>query len=92
MRQPIVRTRMTQRERDEFDQEKEMANMQVQYALRIKEMELEVAKLEAKWTSWLRLPMFVIMLPVRFLFGIGFIVICFMKKEPSDNFWKFIKG
>lgn len=69
-----------------------VAERQADYGLRVKELELEVAKLEAKWTQLYRLPLAVVLLPVRILFAIGFIALCVVKKEPSDKFWEFMKG
>jgi hypothetical protein len=85
------RETMTQREREEFEQEKTFAEMQSAHNLKIKEMELEVAKLEARWSVLLRLPLEIVMLPVRMLLGLGYIVGSFREDyEPGENYWKFM--
>lgn len=82
---------MTAREREEFEQEKQAAKIQGDYNIKIKEMEIEVAKLEAKWSSWLRLPMLLIKLPVLVVFAIGYCISIARKHEPSQNFWNLFR-
>lgn len=82
---------MTDLEREEFEQQKTVTELQIAHTQRLKELELEVAKLEAKWSSWLKIPIYIIMLPIRILFAFGFIVAMIRKQEPSDRFWDFIK-
>ena len=82
---------LTAREREEFEQEKIVVQMQSEHTLKLKELELEVAKIEAKWTVLLKLPLYIVMLPVRILFGLAYICSMFTKKELPEEFWKFIK-
>jgi hypothetical protein len=82
---------LTMRERETFDQEKEMAQMQVDYNLRVKEMELEVAKIEARWSVLFRIPIMIIKLPVFLFFGIALIVSLIVKKDLPDQFWAYLK-
>lgn len=91
MLQSNTRESMSSREREEFKQEKEAAQMQIDFQLRAKELELEIAKIEARWSSWLRLPMAIIMLPVRLLFGVAYIVAVARKHDPGERFWDFIR-
>lgn len=86
-----MQEQMTPREREEFEQEKVAAAIQSEYNLKIKEMDLELARLQAKWSSWLEIPKTILLLPVRILFGFAYIVAVARKHEPSENFWKFIK-
>lgn len=85
-----TRETMTPREREEFEQDKLVTEMQSAHALRLKELDIELAKLESKWAALLRLPMAVIMLPVRILFGFAYICAVFMKYEPPEQFWLFL--
>ncbi len=85
-----IERELSQREKDEFEQEKEIAELQAQYQLQYKELELKLKKLEVSWTQVFRLPMAVIMLPVRFLFVFGYIVHAIRKTEPSDKFWDYL--
>lgn len=84
------RDQLSPREYEEFNQRKEMFEMQAQHELAVKDKEIALATLEAKWSSWLRIPLFIIMLPVRFLFGIAYIVAVSRKFELGDRFWSFM--
>ena len=81
---------LTSREREEFNQEKEIAKLQADYQLQYKQAELAIKKLETKWTQVLRIPFAIISLPVRFVFGIGYIVQAFKGTEPSEKFWEYL--
>lgn len=83
---------LTPRERAELDWEKEAARMQVQYAERLKEMDLEVKKLEVKWTQLFRLPQAIILLPVKLILALAIPISVITKKELPKEFWEFIKG
>jgi hypothetical protein len=52
--------------------------------------EIELRRLEAKWSSWLSLPKTVIKLPVYVLLGFGYIVLCIRKQKPTEAFWRFL--
>jgi hypothetical protein len=83
---------LTPRERAELDWEKEAAQMQITYAEKIKEMDLEVRKLEAKWTSLYKLPMAVVWLPIRFVMAFAIPISVITKKELPKQFWEFMRG
>lgn len=68
-----------------------MFEMNAQHELAMKDKEIALATLEAKWNSWLRIPLFVIMLPVRILFAIGYCIAVARKFELGDNFWSFMR-
>ena len=85
-----AREQMTEREREEFEQEKLAAEMQASYNLKIKEMDMEIARLEAKWTNVLRLPVAIITLPVRVVLAFGYLVTAAKKEKPDESFWKFL--
>jgi len=57
----------------------------------MKRMEIELAKVEAKWNSWLRIPMELLRLPVKIVFGVAYIVAMLRKHDVSENFWKYVK-
>lgn len=75
---------LTPREYELQQYEKEMFEKQAAF-------QLEIAKLEAKWASWFKIPVTIIKLPVYCLFAIGFIIAIAKGKEPSENFWKFMR-
>lgn len=83
---------LTPRERAELDWEKEAAQMQVAYAEKVKEMDLEVRKLEAKWTQLFRLPMALIWLPIRFIMAFAIPISVITKKELPQAYWDFLRG
>ena len=86
-----TRDTLSPREYEEFNQRKEYFELQAEHELKVKNLELEVMKLEAKWSSWMKLPVMVLMLPVRILFGIAFICSVFVKKELPAEYWRVIK-
>lgn len=83
---------LTPRERAELDWEKEAAQMQVAYAEKVKEMDLEVRKLEAKWTQLFKLPMALIWLPIRFIMAFAIPISVITKKELPQAYWDFLRG
>lgn len=82
---------MTPREYQEFENEKTLAEMQIDYNLKVKAMELEVAKIEAKWTVLYKIPLMIIKLPVAILFGIAVIFSTVTKVELPQQFWDYLK-
>jgi hypothetical protein len=81
---------LTPREREEFEQEKEIAQLQAEYQMKYKEMEVQLKRLETRWTQLLRLPFAILMLPVRFLFGLGYIAHAIRGSQPSEHFWSYL--
>jgi hypothetical protein len=92
---PILQSKredLTPRERAEMDWEKEATRLQVEYAEKIKQMDLEVRKIEAKWTQLFKLPMAIVGLPIRFVMAFAIPISVITKKELSKEFWEFIRG
>lgn len=58
---------------------------------RIRYAELELARLEARWLSWLRIPVTIVKLPVYIVFGVAYCIAVARKHEPSDKFWQFLR-
>lgn len=84
------RTELTDREREEFEQEKTFAQLQSDHSLRLKELELEVAKIEAKWSVLLKIPVTLVKLPMLILFGFALIISTITKKDMPDRFWDYL--
>jgi len=82
---------LTPREFEQHQWEVEEREKLFEHQARMKQMDIELAKLDAKWSSWLKLPLRLIMLPVYLLFGVGYCIHAITKKEPSDNFWRLMK-
>lgn len=89
---------MTPRESLEHEWHVDDFKRQSEHAIRIKELELELLreekqadielkKLQAKWASWLQIPLVIITLPVRILFALAYICSVFTKKEMPRKFW-----
>lgn len=88
----VMNEELTSREFAVQEHEKEMAELQFKHDVDVKKLELEVARVEAKWSSWLRIPVTLIKLPVYCLLAVGFIITSFREdKEPGQNFWDVIK-
>ncbi len=85
-----ARESLTEREREEFEQEKEVARMQADYHIAYKQMELEVKRQEMRWTQLFRLPFAIILLPVRMLFAIAYIGHAVRGTKPDEKFWHYL--
>lgn len=85
-----ARESLTDREREEFEQEKEIARIQADYQLSYKQLELTLQQQETKWTQIFRLPFAIITLPVRFLFGIAYIAHAIRGTKPDEKFWQYL--
>ena len=57
----------------------------------LKEREVELAKLDTKWASWLRIPLVIITLPIRILFVIPLTVYAATKQEVPEFYQRFFK-
>lgn len=79
---------LTEREREMNEHEALMLDKQIEHVQKTKALELEMAKLEVRWTSWLKT---IIKLPVYILFGIAFCISMITKKEMPEDFWRFLK-
>lgn len=91
----MVRTafdQLTPREREEYEQEKELAQIQAHFQLEFKDRELVLRKLEARWSSWLRLPMALLWLPIRLVMALAIPISVITKKELPKEFWDFMSG
>lgn len=83
---------LTPRERDEFEQQKELIEMQGGFTLKRTEYEIELSKIEARWTNLLRLPFAIILLPVKFILAFAIPISVITKRELPTEFWEFMKG
>jgi len=86
-----IRDELTAREYEQYQQEKEMFELQAAHQVRLKEKDLELAKLEVKWSSWLRIPITIIKLPVLAIMACSYFVHVIRKSEPSEAFWRFLR-
>jgi hypothetical protein len=72
-----------------YDAERE--DKQMAYGMRMKELDIEVQKLEQKWNTLLRIPILIIKLPLLCILGIAYIVHAIVKVAPSEDFWRLLK-
>ena len=79
------------REYSTWQHEIEMFNLQADHTARMKDKEIEVQKLEAKWASWIRIPLVLITLPVRILFVIPLTVYAVTRQEVPEFYQRFFR-
>ena len=91
MRQTNAREDMTPREREEFEQSKNMFELQSAHQLKVAELELQVRKLETRWTQILRLPFALLSVPVRMMFGVAYIAHAIRGTKPDEKFWDYLQ-
>lgn len=91
MRTINARETLTDREREEFDQQVALSTLQGDYQLKLAELELSLKKVETRWTQVFRLPFAILMLPVRFLFGVSYIVHAIRGTAPNEKFWEYLR-
>lgn len=82
---------ITPREQMTWAHEKEMTEIHHQHAVRLKELELELARLEAKWSAWLRIPKLLVLLPVVLVLSIGAVISAIRKSDFHEKFWDLLR-
>lgn len=93
---------LTPREFVLMENERDENRLIREHAVRMKELELEITrednkaqvdlkKLEAKWSSWLKIPMTIIKLPLFVLLGMAYIFSMFTRKEQPRAFWDLLR-
>lgn len=99
----VENAQLTPREQVLMEAEKEENRLSREHAIQLKQLELaiskeenaaqiELKKLEAKWSSWLKIPVIIIKLPLFVLFGIAYIFSVFTKKEMPKRFWDLLSS
>jgi hypothetical protein len=90
---PMIEARetLTQRELMEYEQHKEMFRLEAEFRMSEKEKEIELARLEAKWASWLKIPLVLIKLPVYLILALAYCIAVARKAEVPEDFWKLLK-
>jgi len=87
----VQREELTAAERERMQHEKDMYAMQNNHIRNIKELELELATLEARWSSWLRIPITILKLPLYVVLGVAYCIAAGRKYEPPEAFWQLLK-
>jgi len=87
----IESDKLTFREAELLRQEKEEREAARSHEIQLKKLELELAKLELRWSQWFKIPLTILSIPIRML-GVLALCIAYVRKlEPSDQFWKFLR-
>lgn len=82
---------MTPRESLDHEWHVEEFKMQSEHAIVMKKLDIEQQKLEARWASWLRIPLTIVKLPVFMIMALGYVVAMATGHKVSQNFWTFLK-
>lgn len=83
---------LTPREQAELSWEKEAAHLQVDHAEKVSQLNLEIRKLEVKWQQLWRIPLAVVLLPVKLVAALAVPISVVTKKDLPKEFWEFIRG
>lgn len=84
-------TELTPKEHLLLEAERDEARLSREHQLAIKRLDIEVKKLEAKWSAWIKLPSLIIKLPLFIILGIGYIFAIMFKQSPPKEFWNLLK-
>lgn len=79
---------MSAREWAEYNNSKEMFEIQAAHSKEMKILELDVARLETKWSAWIRIPVVILTLPVRVLAIIPLSIYAATKQEVPEFYQK----
>lgn len=82
---------MTPRETMEHEWRVEEQRILQEHAVTMKRLELETAKLDIKWATWLKIPMAIVKLPVYMIMAFGYVVAMARGKEVPDKFWDYLR-
>ena len=82
---------LTPREIQEQEFEKEAWIRQAEQQLKLKDKEIEVLKLEAKWGAWIKLPKLIILLPVLVLLVVPLSIYAVTHQEVPEFYQRFFK-
>lgn len=82
---------LTSREWAEYANQKEMWQLSADHAKEMKLLDIEMQKLESKWSTWLKIPVTIITLPVRILMIIPLSIYAATKQEVPDSYWRYLK-
>lgn len=87
----VSRETLTPREYEEMAFQREMTEKAQIHAIQIKELDNEAAKLEAKITSWFKLPLTLLKLPLYLLLVIPLSIYAARKQEVPAEYWRILK-
>jgi hypothetical protein len=82
---------LTPREYETMNYEKEMYELQAAHAVKIKELDIQAAKLEAKISSWFRLPVTIVKLPLFLLMVVPLTAYAVKGKKVPAEYWTLLR-
>lgn len=85
------RDTITPREYEVWNHEKEMTEKAYEFQLQVKRLDIEAAKLEAKITSWFKIPVTLIKLPLYILLVIPLSIYAARKEQVPPEYWRLLK-
>lgn len=83
---------LTPRERVEFEWEKEATHLQATLHERQQDHDLEIRKIEVKWTQVFRIPQAIILLPVKVIMSIAIPISIITNHTLTKEYWEFMNG
>lgn len=78
-------------ERERMAHEKDMYALTQAHAREMKEIDLEIATLDAKIGAWTRIPATILKAPLYVVLGIAYCIAVARKYEPPEDFWKLLR-
>lgn len=89
---PIInRDDVSPREWAMWNHDKEMLELQMAHAKQMKELEVESNRINSKWTTIFRLPLALIILPVKVLVVVPLAVYAIRGIEPPESLVSFMR-
>ena len=82
---------LSPREWATYNNEKEMWTLQAEHQAHMKDKDIEVQKLEARWSAWFKIPLMIIKLPVLILFVIPMTVYAVTHQEVPEFYKQFFR-
>lgn len=95
-------TELSPREYILMENETEQTRLAREHAVTLKQLEIELQRdknnatielkrLEAKWASWLRIPLLILKLPVMLPLSFSYIFYILRGIDPPKDFWAFLR-
>lgn len=84
--------KLTPREYELMRRDDEQARLNREHEIAIKSMELEAMKLDMKWSQLSKIPLAILLLPIRCLVAMSLFVAYARKIEPSDQVLSLLQG
>lgn len=85
------REQLTGREREQMQHDKAMFDKHAEHTQKVRAMELEVAKIEARWSSLFKVPLAIVKLPLYVVLGVAYCIAAARKHSPPEEFWRLLK-